>query len=379
MRIIVFNWRDMAHPLAGGAEVYTRYVTRAWAQAGHDVTLFCASVPGAPGEEVLEGVRIVRRGGRHSVYAQARRYYASKPAGSYDLVVDEVNTRPFGCPRWAGRARVVALVHQVAREVWHHEAPLPIAMLGRYVLEPRWLNGYRDVPVMTVSESSAASLAAYGLVNVTVVPEGFADPPPLVSPGGAGAAREGRPTLIWVGRLTRNKRPLDALEAFERVHEDVPDSQLWMLGTGPMEPALHAVAPEGATFFGRVPEIDKYGLLARAHALIATSVREGWGLTVTEAASAGTPAIAYDVPGLRDSVAASGGYLVQPSPGALAAKVVKLLPGFAAGRMPEVRPGGVLPWDEVASLLLQEMLAGANRRQRSKTSYHPLPTARETP
>ncbi len=362
MRIIVFNWRDMAHPRAGGAEVYTRNVTQAWAEAGHEVTLFCASVADAPAEEILEGIRIVRRGGRHSVYTQARRYYATRPAGYYDLVVDEVNTRPFGCPRWAGDTRVAALVHQVAREVWHHEAPLPVALLGRYLLEPRWLNAYRHVPVMTVSESSATSLAAYGLQDVTVVPEGFTDPPPLADPGGSGPARESRPTLIWVGRLARNKRPLDALEAFERVREELPDVQLWVLGAGPLEQALRDVAPEGVTFFGRVSETEKYRLFSRAHALIATSVREGWGLTVTEAASAGTPAIAYDVPGLRDSVAASGGYLVRPSPSALARRVTELLPTFAGGLMPEVRPGGVLPWRDVASLLLEGMLADATAR-----------------
>ena len=33
-----------------------------------------------------------------------------------------------------------------------------------------------------------------------------------------------------------------------------------------------------------------------------TSVREGWGLVVTEANACGTPAVVYDVPGLRDSV-----------------------------------------------------------------------------
>ncbi len=36
--------------------------------------------------------------------------------------------------------------------------------------------------------------------------------------------------------------------------------------------------------------------------ILVTSIKEGWGLIVTEAASQGTPAVVYDVDGLRDSV-----------------------------------------------------------------------------
>ena len=54
---------------------------------------------------------------------------------------------------------------------------------------------------------------------------------------------------------------------------------------------------------------------ARAHVLVATSVREGWGLNVSEAAACGTPAIGYSVPGLVDSIPASGGALVEPRAG----------------------------------------------------------------
>ncbi|MHB8289371.1 MAG: glycosyltransferase family 4 protein [Acidimicrobiales bacterium] len=378
MRIIVFNWRDMAHPLAGGAEVYTHSVTREWVDQGHDVTLFCAAVDGAPSEEVTDGVRTVRRGGRHSVYTQARRFYVAERSGTYDLVVDEVNTRPFGCPRWAGTTRVAALVHQVAREVWHQETATPVALLGRYVLEPRWLAAYRDVPVMTVSESSRASLAEYGLSNITVVPEGFTEPPEFAGLNGARPLREGRPTLVWAGRLARNKRPLDALEAFKRVREELPDAQLWVIGSGPMEHLLRAAAPDGTTFFGRVPEVEKYRLFARAHALIATSVREGWGLTVTEAASVGTPAIAYNVPGLTDSVTASKGCIVHPSPSALAKKIVELVPAWVNGVMPDVIPGGVLPWKDVASLLLEGMLSDRSAEQRTRSKAGRVRTARTT-
>ncbi|MGH9068935.1 MAG: glycosyltransferase, partial [Acidimicrobiales bacterium] len=173
--ILIFNWRDLAHPAAGGAEVYTHHMARELVRAGHTVTLFASTVRGRPAIEVVDGIRVVRSGGRHTVYRAARRFYRREAQGKFDLVVDEVNTRPFLCPRFVRDAPVVALIHQVAREVWQHEAPFPLSLVGRYWLEPRWLRTYRDVPVVTVSESSRQSLEAYGLRHVTVVAEGLAE------------------------------------------------------------------------------------------------------------------------------------------------------------------------------------------------------------
>ena len=66
--------------------------------------------------------------------------------------------------------------------------------------------------------------------------------------------------------------------------------------------------------FGRVDEATKHELMARAHGQLATSVREGWGLVVSEAAAVGTPTMSYDVPGLRDSTTAADGVLCEPRP-----------------------------------------------------------------
>ena len=173
LRILAYNWRDLAHPRAGGAEVHLQSVAREWVRCGHEVTIFCAAVDGRPARELVDGVEIIRRGGRLGVYRQARRFWRREADGRYDLVVDDVNTRPFLCPRFIRNVPVVAIVHQVAREVWRYETPWPISVLGRYLLEPAWLRAYRDVPVVTMSESSRESLAEYGLRRVTVVPTGW--------------------------------------------------------------------------------------------------------------------------------------------------------------------------------------------------------------
>ena len=346
LRILAYNWRDLAHPRAGGAEVYLQSVAREWVKLGHEVTVFCGAVAGRPAEEFVDGVRILRRGSRIGVYREARRYWRREGDGQYDLVVDCVNTRPFLSPRFVRNVPVVAVIHQVAREVWRYETPWPISVLGRYLLEPAWLRAYRDVPVVTVSESSRESLAEYGLRRVTVVPEGWvpARPTPV--------KKEPVPTVVFIGRLSANKRPEHAIRAFGLARRQLPEAQMWVIGSGPEEARLRKMAGPGVTFLGRVPGYEKRERLGRAHALVATSVREGWGLVVTEAAASGTVAIGYDVAGLRDSIGASGGILTRADPASLATGLVRLLSSVAGGYGPQARPAGVVPWKQVAAGIL---------------------------
>lgn len=340
MRILILNWKDLAHPAAGGAEVFTEEVARRLVDRGHEVTLFAASVAGAPEQEVVHGVQIVRRGSRFGVYRAARAFWAEQPPRAYDVVVDEINTRPFLTPRWVDGTPIVALIHQLAREIWFYETPWPVAVLGRYLLEPRWLRAYRHVPALTVSESSADSLRRYhGWREVTVVPEGHT---PHSVPH---VARESEPTIVFLGRLVRMKRPNDAIAAFRRLHERLPAARLWMIGDGPLLEELRAARTPGVELLGRVGGEELRERLSRAHVLVATAVREGWGLNVSEAAACGTPSIGYAVPGLVDSIRASGGAIVEPEPEALA----EALQRFFAGRLPLRPVVSTVPWENVAT------------------------------
>jgi len=346
VRILILSWRDLAHPRAGGSEVYSQQLAHHWAAAGHEVTYFAAAVAGAPTEEVVDGYRLVRRGSALGVYREARRFYRGECRGRTDWVLDVVNTRPFLTPRWVDDTPVTALVHQVCREVWRYETPLPVALLGRYWLEPRWLRAYRDTPVLTVSESSRRSLEAYGLRRVAVVPEGV-EVPPVSLP------KEPVPTLLWVGRLSPNKRPDHAIAAFRRVRGSVPEARLWVVGAGPMEDRLRRQGQEGVVICGRVDQAKKFELMARAHLLLATSVREGWGLTVSEAALCGTRTVAYDVDGLRDSVTAAGGVLVEPASGLLARAALEVLAGASPWSAPtSVAAVGASDWADVSARVL---------------------------
>ena len=354
MKIVLFNFRCRAHPASGGAEVFTEEILTRWAAFGHDVTLFSSAVEGLPEVSSSKGVRHVRRGSKWSVYREARRWWAEVgSAEDVDLVIDEVNTRPFECHKWVGSTPHIALMHQLAKEVWFFEMPLPVALLGRYVLEPHWLRSLRHTPVMTVSRSSRRSLIDAGLQRLVVVPEGIeAGPSEDVS------VKADRPTAVFVGRMAANKRPADAVKAVELARAFVPDLELHLVGDGPQ---LERLANRGdhVVAHGYVSQSEKEQIVARAHVQIVTSVREGWGLVVDEAALLGTPSIGYDVDGLRDSVAAANGCIVEPRPEAMAEALIDRVPALVGGPSQSGWYGGALPWDDVAVSVLATAVENA--------------------
>jgi glycosyltransferase involved in cell wall biosynthesis len=253
-------------------------------------------------------------------------------------------------------------MHQVCREIWWREVPLPIAVLGRFVFEPKWLLPYRDVPTVTLSEASKKSLERYGLRRVWTVSPGFSEKVPLAS------QKEQRLTLLYVGRLVSSKRPHHVLRAFAEVRRAVPSAQLWFVGDGPLKVKLQRRAPDGVEFFGRVDEQKKRELMAAAHVLVMCSVREGWGLTVTEAALAGTPTVGYDVDGLGESIRAAAGAVSHTSPKDLARTILDACAGWL--RQPYVPPMdlGVQPWADVAKALLEVVHMGGSLTMRGSES-----------
>ena len=108
--------------------------------------------------------------------------------------------------------------------------------------------------------------------------------------------------MVFSGRLKRAKRPDHAIKAFAIVKEKVPNAELWVFGDGPFRQTLERIAGPGVKFFGNLNNVERRELLSKSWVLIVPGLREGWGLNIIEANALGVPAVAYDVPGLRDSV-----------------------------------------------------------------------------
>ena len=298
MRILWLNWRDIKNPEAGGAEVFTHEVAKRLVKRGHEVTLFTAKFKGAKNEEEIDGIHVVRAGNKYTVYRKAKEYWRKKfSKEGYDVVIDEINTRPFMTPKFVKDTKIVALIHQLAREFWFYEMPFPISYLGYHFLEPYWLKSYVNVPTITVSESTKKDLERLGFKEIYEVDEGLSVEPLKEVP-----EKVEFPLIVFLGRLKRAKRPEHAIEAFKIVKKKIPKAELWIVGDGYLRQKLEKMTSEGVKFLGKVLHEEKMEILKKAWLLVHPGVREGFGLNVIEANAYGTPVVAYDIPGLRDSV-----------------------------------------------------------------------------
>jgi len=321
LRVLWFNWRDIKHPEAGGAEVLTHEVMRRLAKRGDDLTLFCPRYTNGLENETLDGVEIIRSGGRYSVYSKAKEFY-KKYANNYDFIIDEINAKPFLSPQIIGNKSILALFHQLIHEEWFYETIFPLNYICYYYLEHKWLSEYKDIPTATVSHSSEQDLKKYGFKKTYVIPMGLS-----VKPLEKVSIKESRPTLLFIGRMKKHKLPDHALAAFAKLKKKMPNAQMWVIGDGIMRKRLEKMKIDDVTFYGHIHNDKKYDLLRRAHLLLMPSVREGWGLVVTEANAMGTPVVAYNVPGLRDSVidGETGVLLNENSPDSLSRAAYSLL------------------------------------------------------
>lgn len=325
MRIVIFNWRDIVHVRAGGAEVATDQLARGLTARGHQVTLFTSAAAGFPAEETRGGYSVVRRGNELTCRMHAA-VWLMRHRGSVDVVIDEVNTLPFLSPLIAG-SRTAVWMHQLAREVWLSEAP-PIVGHAGYLLEPLLLSIYRRRPIVTISQSSAQSFREFGLrgpITVAEIALRAAEPH---------AAQSVYGRIGYVGRLVPSKRVDDIVRAFARVRENEPRSELYLVGGGPEKYAnalrrLGAAlgVADGIRMMGRVDAQTRDDVVRSLDVLVMASRREGWGLVVSEAARFGVPSVVYPVPGLVDSVVNGETGLIteSPTPGALADALLRVI------------------------------------------------------
>jgi len=299
MRFLMLNWRDPKNPLAGGAERVTLAYLVALAGRGHEVFWFANDFPGAAREENFQGIKIIRGGGKGSSVLKARQWYRQQKR--FDLVIDQHHGIAWYAPWWA-KTNCVAYIHEVLGPIWNSFYPWPVSAFGQW--QERWTHWlYGNVSFWTPSESTRKVLQQHGVREIRVFPNGT-DATPL-------AALEPKPIeaplrLVTVSRLAPNKRVDHAIKALKILLEKNAPVRLTIVGTGETESALKQIAndlgvSERIEFTGQLDEPKKNEQLRRAHFLVHTSVREGWGLNVIEANATGTPAIVYPVGGLVDS------------------------------------------------------------------------------
>lgn len=302
-RLLVLAWRDLADVEAGGSEVHAHEVLRRWASADLDVTLRTSYAQGSPPMATRDGYQIIRKAGRYLVFPRAALSATAGRMGTRDGLVEIWNGMPFLSPVWDPGPRI-AIVHHVHGEMWRMVLPPNLARMGE-VMESRIAPKiYRRTRIVTLSSSSKNELVdhlGFAPHRVDIVPPGI---DPRFSPG---TERSPHPLVVAVGRLVPVKRFDALIRAVAPLRGRHPGLELVIAGEGYERDALEELIDElGAEDWvklpGRVDDDEIVDLFQRAWLITSASAREGWGMTLTEAAACGTPAVASRTTGHMDAV-----------------------------------------------------------------------------
>ncbi|MBE0645166.1 MAG: glycosyltransferase family 4 protein [Bacteroidetes bacterium] len=304
MKILVLNWQDITNPLAGGAEVHLHEVFERIAARGHEVTLFCHYFDGAAREEMRNGIRIVRQGGRslfnfHVPLAYFRRFRKER----FDVIVDDVNKIPFYTPLFS-REPVQGVTHHLFGKSIFLETIFPFAAyvyLSERLIKPV----YRRVHFIIGSPSTHKEYLEWGFPKEQVTVVNYCVNKDIYYPDESNFYDVQR--IGYFGRLKKYKSVDHLLQAMDRIRDDYPSLHLDIIGDGDDKPRLEEMTSQlgldsRVTFHGFIDESEKAPMLQKMNFVVNTSSKEGWGLTVVEANACGAPVVAANVPGLRDSV-----------------------------------------------------------------------------
>jgi glycosyltransferase involved in cell wall biosynthesis len=327
-RVLILNWKDIRHPQAGGAEIVIWNIAQRMVKDGYDVSFLTAQYSNSERDDETDGIKIIRVPGGRLIHSfRAFRYFQKHLIGTFDIVIEQVNTAPYFISFAAKNEKVIQFYHQLAREIWFLEMNKIIGSVGYFVLEPfalwlqAWIAKRKKSPIVTISNSSKQDLVRFGFdpKDIHIIREGIQNVPLKTLKNSL--EKEQEFTILFHSSLREMKRPLEALKAFSMYLPKNPQAKLWFSGGGDQTVLREFAEQHGLLnnvfFWGRTSDEIKLDLMQRAHVLVSTSIKEGWGLVVTEANSQGTPAISYDVDGLRDSTLFGGGVVVDKTPEAL--------------------------------------------------------------
>jgi glycosyltransferase involved in cell wall biosynthesis len=302
-RLVILNWRDPWHPEGGGSELYVAEVAKRLQGPDVQVTTFSARYPGAARAEVRDGIRYLRRGGHLTVYLWAALFLLTRRFGRVDDVLEVQNGMPF-LARLFTRARVAVLVHHVHREQWPIVGPL-LSRVGWFMESKVAVRVNRGASYITVSEVTRSELVDLGVraQDITIAWNGMPRVPQHVP-----RPQSEQPQLVMLVRLVPHKRVEHALETVAALRGRHPGLRLTVMGSGWWEPQLlqrrAELGLEGCvSFLGHVSDRTKFEVLTSAWVHLLPSVKEGWGLSIVEAAHVGVPSVAYaDAGGVRESI-----------------------------------------------------------------------------
>lgn len=293
--ILLYNWRDILNPLAGGAERYCYEIATRLSRDGYNVVWITSRGKGQKKFEIYNGIRIKRIGGIFSVFIFS--FFASIGYKNIEASICSINSIPFFINPNHRDNRILIIHHLVPFKTLREKLKFlsPLAFFLQNVLMPFY---FRNTKILAVSPSTVYDLKHYGYTKVEYVKLGVErfsfksnKKNQIVAPG---------PIRPWKGHS-------DIIKAFAALPKDYKLVIFGNSETKAYESRLKKLTidlglDDRVSFMGRITEDEKYRIFSESSLCILATEKEGWGFVAMEAQAMACPVVAYDVPGIRDSI-----------------------------------------------------------------------------
>ena len=299
MRIIWLAHRDPINPRSGGAERTIYEVCTRLASNGFEINLLTGGWKGCKSIENLHGIRIKRIGRNIAPHLVLPLILLRN---KFDIVVNDLgHALPWLSSTIMNKHNIVFFHHLHARSLPGQVNPLLAKVIT--AIEKCYFIIYHNTVFVTESTTSKDDLVKLGIIEDKI----RMNPPGVDLNLFHPVAKTQYPTLVYFGGMRKYKRPQESLFLLKELLERIKSLNLFIIGVGPEEPSLKKLAFElnlqdHAIFKGRVSDTELSNIVASSWLNVHTSVTEGWGFSILEASAAGTPTVAYDVPGVKDAV-----------------------------------------------------------------------------
>jgi len=322
MKILILNWRSIKDPMEGGAERATFEFAKRWVKNHNAKVIWLSpSYDNKIKSESIEGVDFEYIGLPLSrnifwllvvfplFYISVIYTYLTKYKGKVDVVIDQVHGIPYLTPLYV-KEKIVVYIHEVAGEIWKIMYPFPVNYLG-LIAEKLFFSIYRFLNIKFIANSMSTlndlrTVLKIKKENISMIPYGVTAPIVNLK---LIPKKEKNLTIVYLSRLVKMKGIERGIKVFQKVIQKYPEAKMWIIGSGEdkyvnhlKELVIDKKLESSVIFLGYIDGEEKFDYLAKAHVLINPSYLEGWGLVNIEANRMGTPVVAFDVKGCRDSI-----------------------------------------------------------------------------
>lgn len=315
-KILILNWRDPKSPLEGGAERFTQKYAEHWASQGNQVTWITNSFFKSKKTEIVNKVSYIRLGpaldGKllnyvvyYPLFLINSVFYISKyiKENKINIVIDEIHGFPFFTPLYSS-ARNILLACEVAGPIWDKMFPFPINLMGK-ISEKLIYIFYKETEIWAISDNTKKNIQEL-LPNkeIKVIPLGV-EPHTEIINKLKNVKKTEYPSAIFLARLVKMKGIEAALDITAFLAKKIPGFKLIVVGGGDAkyvsylkEKIKSLDIEDNIQLVGKVSEAKKFEYLKKAHFLLHPSYKEGFGITILEAALVGTPTVARNGSGM---------------------------------------------------------------------------------